>query len=77
MVFFAVVHKDGRNSRPYVFTVHSQNFSSQPLQSLDVSADGLEELISWVAKIREAAQNADARVGVCEHRPPQTCTTRL
>lgn len=59
-----VVHKEGKNSRPFVFTVHSQNFSSQPVQSLDVSADSLEELTHWVTKIREAAQNADARVGI-------------
>lgn len=59
-----VVHKDGKNSRPFVFTVHSQNFSSQPVQSLDVSADSLEELNLWVTKIREAAQTADARVGI-------------
>lgn len=59
-----VVHKDGKNSRPYVFTIHSQHFSSQPVQSLDVSADSLDQLINWVTKIREAAQNADARVRV-------------
>ncbi|XP_029683948.1 1-phosphatidylinositol 4,5-bisphosphate phosphodiesterase gamma-1-like [Takifugu rubripes] len=57
-----VVHAEGKNSRPFVFTVHSQNFSSQPVQSLDVSADSLEELTHWVTKIREAAQNADARM---------------
>lgn len=59
-----VVHKDGKNSRPFVFTIHSQHFSSQPVQSLDVSADSLEELTHWVTRIREAAQNADARVGI-------------
>lgn len=58
------MHKDGKNSRPYVFTVHSQRSSSQPGQSLDVAADGLEEMIHWVTKIREAAQSADARVRV-------------
>lgn len=59
-----MVHKDGKNSRPYVLTIHSQHFSSHPVQSLDVSADSLEELTSWATKIREAAQNADARVSV-------------
>uniref|UniRef100_A0A3Q2QC38 1-phosphatidylinositol 4,5-bisphosphate phosphodiesterase gamma n=1 Tax=Fundulus heteroclitus TaxID=8078 RepID=A0A3Q2QC38_FUNHE len=56
------VHKDGKNSRPFVFTIHSQHLSSQPVQSLDVAADSLEDLTGWVSKIREAAQNADARV---------------
>lgn len=65
----AVVHEEGKNSRPFVFTVHSQNFSSQPVQSLDVSADSLEELNLWATKIREAAQNADARVRT-RHTPP-------
>uniref|UniRef100_A0A8C9Y3P4 1-phosphatidylinositol 4,5-bisphosphate phosphodiesterase gamma n=1 Tax=Sander lucioperca TaxID=283035 RepID=A0A8C9Y3P4_SANLU len=57
-----VVHKDGKNSRPYVFTIHSQQLSSHPVQTLDVAADSLEDVTSWVAKIREAAQNADARM---------------
>uniref|UniRef100_A0A8C6V3E2 1-phosphatidylinositol 4,5-bisphosphate phosphodiesterase gamma n=1 Tax=Neogobius melanostomus TaxID=47308 RepID=A0A8C6V3E2_9GOBI len=57
-----VVHKDGKNLRPYVFTIHSQHLSSQPVQTLDVAADSLEDLSSWVSRIREAAQNADARV---------------
>uniref|UniRef100_A0A3B5QAB3 1-phosphatidylinositol 4,5-bisphosphate phosphodiesterase gamma n=1 Tax=Xiphophorus maculatus TaxID=8083 RepID=A0A3B5QAB3_XIPMA len=56
------VHKDGKNSRPFVFTIHSQHLSSHPVQSLDVAADSLEDLTCWVSKIREAAQNADARV---------------
>lgn len=58
----AVVHKDGKNLRPYVFTIHSQHLSSHPVQTLDVAADSLEDLTSWVSKIREATQNADARV---------------
>lgn len=62
-----MVLKDGKNSRPYVFTVHSQQLSSHPVQSLDVSADSLEDLTSWVGKIREAAQNADARVSATPH----------
>ncbi|KPP68411.1 phospholipase C gamma 1-like [Scleropages formosus] len=58
-----VVQKEGKSLRPYVFTVHSQQMSSHPVQTLDVAADSLEDLNGWVAKIREAAQNADARVG--------------
>ncbi len=57
-----MVHKDGKNSRPYVFTIHSQQLSSHPVQTLDVAADSLEDLTCWVSKIREATQNADARV---------------
>uniref|UniRef100_I3KTS5 1-phosphatidylinositol 4,5-bisphosphate phosphodiesterase gamma n=1 Tax=Oreochromis niloticus TaxID=8128 RepID=I3KTS5_ORENI len=57
-----VVHKDGKNSRAFVFTIHSQHLSSHPVQTLDVAADSLEDLTGWVSKIREAAQNADARV---------------
>ncbi|KAL4635332.1 1-phosphatidylinositol 4,5-bisphosphate phosphodiesterase gamma-1-like isoform X1 [Arapaima gigas] len=57
-----VVQKEGKSSRPYVFTVHSQQMSSHPVQTLDVAADSLEDLNGWVAKIREAAQNADARM---------------
>uniref|UniRef100_A0A665WT05 1-phosphatidylinositol 4,5-bisphosphate phosphodiesterase gamma n=1 Tax=Echeneis naucrates TaxID=173247 RepID=A0A665WT05_ECHNA len=57
-----VVHKDGKNSRLYVFTIHSQHLSSHPVQTLDVAADSMEDLSSWVGKIREAAQNADARM---------------
>ncbi|KAG7220018.1 hypothetical protein INR49_000667 [Caranx melampygus] len=53
---------DGKNSRPYVFTIHSQHLSSHPVQTLDVAADSLEDLTGWVGKIREAAQNADARM---------------
>lgn len=61
-----VVHKDGKNSRPYVFTIQSQQLSSHPVQTLDVAADSLEDLTAWVAKIREATQNADARVSAAE-----------
>ncbi|XP_037553736.1 1-phosphatidylinositol 4,5-bisphosphate phosphodiesterase gamma-1 [Nematolebias whitei] len=57
-----VVHKDGKNSRPFVFTIHSQPASSHPVQTLDVAADSLEDLTGWVSRIREAAQNADARM---------------
>ncbi|XP_029110896.1 1-phosphatidylinositol 4,5-bisphosphate phosphodiesterase gamma-1-like isoform X2 [Scleropages formosus] len=57
-----VVQKEGKSLRPYVFTVHSQQMSSHPVQTLDVAADSLEDLNGWVAKIREAAQNADARM---------------
>uniref|UniRef100_A0A3Q3IEB2 Phosphoinositide phospholipase C n=1 Tax=Monopterus albus TaxID=43700 RepID=A0A3Q3IEB2_MONAL len=57
-----VIPKDGRNARPYVFTIHSQQLPSHPVQTLDVAADSLEDLTSWVSKIREAAQNADARM---------------
>lgn len=56
-----VISKDGRSSKPFVFTIHSQQMS-HPSQSLDVAADTQEELNDWVAKIREATQNADARV---------------
>lgn len=59
-----VVHKDGKNSRPYVCTIHSQPLSSHPVQTLDVAADSLEDLTSWVNKVREATQNADARVSM-------------
>uniref|UniRef100_A0A8C9Y5S0 1-phosphatidylinositol 4,5-bisphosphate phosphodiesterase gamma n=1 Tax=Sander lucioperca TaxID=283035 RepID=A0A8C9Y5S0_SANLU len=38
------------------------SLSSHPVQTLDVAADSLEDVTSWVAKIREAAQNADARM---------------
>ncbi|CAL8271241.1 unnamed protein product, partial [Arctogadus glacialis] len=58
----AVVLKDGKSSRPFVFTLHTQQLSSRPVQMLDVAADSLEDLTAWVAKIREAAQNADARM---------------
>uniref|UniRef100_A0A8C8VG69 Phosphoinositide phospholipase C n=1 Tax=Pelusios castaneus TaxID=367368 RepID=A0A8C8VG69_9SAUR len=54
-------HVDGRSSKPFVFTIHSQQMS-HPSQSLDVAADTQEELNDWVAKIREATQNADARM---------------
>uniref|UniRef100_A0A8C0GR07 1-phosphatidylinositol 4,5-bisphosphate phosphodiesterase gamma n=1 Tax=Chelonoidis abingdonii TaxID=106734 RepID=A0A8C0GR07_CHEAB len=56
-----VISKDGRSSKPFVFTIHSQQMS-HPSQSLDVAADTQEELNDWVAKIREATQNADARM---------------
>uniref|UniRef100_A0A8C4FC22 Phosphoinositide phospholipase C n=1 Tax=Dicentrarchus labrax TaxID=13489 RepID=A0A8C4FC22_DICLA len=45
---------DGKNSRPYVCTIHSQHLSSHPVQTLDVAADTLEDLTGWVSKIREA-----------------------
>uniref|UniRef100_A0A8C0BM48 1-phosphatidylinositol 4,5-bisphosphate phosphodiesterase gamma n=1 Tax=Buteo japonicus TaxID=224669 RepID=A0A8C0BM48_9AVES len=51
----------GRSSKPFVFTIHSQQMS-HAAQSLDVAADTQEELSEWVAKIREATQNADARM---------------
>ncbi|XP_077441364.1 1-phosphatidylinositol 4,5-bisphosphate phosphodiesterase gamma-1-like isoform X3 [Vanacampus margaritifer] len=57
-----VVHTDGKNLRPFVFTIHWQHLTSDPVQMLDVACDGPEELTSWVGKIREAAQNADARM---------------
>uniref|UniRef100_A0A8C5TBT3 1-phosphatidylinositol 4,5-bisphosphate phosphodiesterase gamma n=1 Tax=Malurus cyaneus samueli TaxID=2593467 RepID=A0A8C5TBT3_9PASS len=56
-----VISKDGRSSKPFVFTIHSQQMS-HAAQSLDVAADTQEELSEWVAKIREATQNADARM---------------
>ncbi|XP_077389932.1 1-phosphatidylinositol 4,5-bisphosphate phosphodiesterase gamma-1-like isoform X2 [Festucalex cinctus] len=56
-----VVHADGKNLRPFVFTIHWQHSASHPVQMLDVSCDSREEMTSWVNKIREAAQNADAR----------------
>lgn len=59
-----VISKDGRSSKPFVFTIHSQQMS-HAAQSLDVAADTQEELSEWVAKIREATQNADARVRGC------------
>lgn len=61
-MLYPAVHKDGKNLRPYVFTIHSQPLSSHPVQTLDVAADSLEDLTSWVNKVREATQNADARV---------------
>uniref|UniRef100_A0A8D0KS44 1-phosphatidylinositol 4,5-bisphosphate phosphodiesterase gamma n=1 Tax=Strix occidentalis caurina TaxID=311401 RepID=A0A8D0KS44_STROC len=57
----AIISKDGRSSKPFVFTIHSQQMS-HAAQSLDVAADTQEELSEWVAKIREATQNADARM---------------
>ncbi|KAJ8278208.1 hypothetical protein GJAV_G00085080 [Gymnothorax javanicus] len=57
-----VVQKEGRSCRSFVFTLHSQQVSSHPVQTLDVAADSLEDLEGWVAKIREAAQSADARM---------------
>uniref|UniRef100_A0A8D2LRW9 1-phosphatidylinositol 4,5-bisphosphate phosphodiesterase gamma n=1 Tax=Varanus komodoensis TaxID=61221 RepID=A0A8D2LRW9_VARKO len=56
-----VIAKDGRSSKPFVFTIHSQQMT-HPSQSLDVATDTQEELHDWVAKIREATQNADARM---------------
>ncbi|XP_043923269.1 1-phosphatidylinositol 4,5-bisphosphate phosphodiesterase gamma-1-like [Protopterus annectens] len=56
-----VVQKDGKCSKPYVFTIHSQQMS-HPSQSLDVATSTLEELNDWVIKIKEATQNADARM---------------
>ncbi|NXK91552.1 PLCG1 phosphodiesterase, partial [Formicarius rufipectus] len=56
-----VISKDGRSSKPFVFTIHSQQMS-HAAQALDVAADTQEELSEWVAKIREATQNADARM---------------
>ncbi|KAM8967646.1 1-phosphatidylinositol 4,5-bisphosphate phosphodiesterase gamma-1-like isoform 2-T2 [Pelodytes ibericus] len=56
-----VLSKEGRSSRPYVFTIHSQQMS-HPSQALDVAADTQEELNDWISKIREATQNADARM---------------
>ncbi|NWX30282.1 PLCG1 phosphodiesterase, partial [Notiomystis cincta] len=56
-----VISKDGRSSKPFVFTIHSQQMS-HAAQSLDVATDTQEELSEWVAKIREATQNADARM---------------
>uniref|UniRef100_A0A8D2P845 1-phosphatidylinositol 4,5-bisphosphate phosphodiesterase gamma n=1 Tax=Zosterops lateralis melanops TaxID=1220523 RepID=A0A8D2P845_ZOSLA len=50
-----------KSSKPFVFTIHSQQMS-HAAQSLDVAADTQEELSEWVAKIREATQNADARM---------------
>ncbi|KAJ4943079.1 hypothetical protein JOQ06_005588 [Pogonophryne albipinna] len=43
-------------------TCHSQQPSSLPVQTLDVAADSLEDLTGWVSRIREATQNADARM---------------
>lgn len=57
-----VVLKDGKNSRPHVITIQSQQPSSLPVQTLDVAADSLEDLTGWVSRIREATQNADARM---------------
>uniref|UniRef100_A0A674BG24 1-phosphatidylinositol 4,5-bisphosphate phosphodiesterase gamma n=1 Tax=Salmo trutta TaxID=8032 RepID=A0A674BG24_SALTR len=57
-----VGESDGKSSRPYVFTVHSQQMSIHPGQALDIASDTLEDLTGWVGKIREATQNADARM---------------
>ncbi|KAM6962657.1 1-phosphatidylinositol 4,5-bisphosphate phosphodiesterase gamma-1-like isoform 1-T1 [Aplochiton taeniatus] len=57
-----VVQKDGKSSRPFVFTVHSQQLSSHPVQTLDIAAETLEDLTGWVGKIREATHTADARM---------------
>ncbi|XP_072426108.1 1-phosphatidylinositol 4,5-bisphosphate phosphodiesterase gamma-1-like [Chiloscyllium punctatum] len=56
-----VIQKEGKGSKPYVFTIHSQQMS-HPVQMLDVAADSQEDLNDWAAKIREATQNADARM---------------
>ncbi|XP_042187658.1 1-phosphatidylinositol 4,5-bisphosphate phosphodiesterase gamma-1-like [Callorhinchus milii] len=56
-----VIQKEGRENRPFVFTIHSQQMS-RSIQMLDVACDSQEELSDWVAKIREATQNADARM---------------
>ncbi|XP_073433451.1 1-phosphatidylinositol 4,5-bisphosphate phosphodiesterase gamma-1-like [Dendrobates tinctorius] len=56
-----VLSKEGRSPRAHMFTIHSQQMS-HPSQALDVAADSQEELNDWIAKIREAAQNADARM---------------
>ncbi|XP_051929496.1 1-phosphatidylinositol 4,5-bisphosphate phosphodiesterase gamma-1-like isoform X2 [Hippocampus zosterae] len=57
-----VVHKDGKHSRPFVFTVHCGPSASRPLRTLDVACDGPEELSGWVGKIREATHDAGARM---------------
>uniref|UniRef100_UPI00398F5B9C 1-phosphatidylinositol 4,5-bisphosphate phosphodiesterase gamma-1-like isoform X3 n=1 Tax=Pristiophorus japonicus TaxID=55135 RepID=UPI00398F5B9C len=56
-----VIQKEGKGSKQYVFTIHSQQMS-HPVQMLDVAADSQEDLNDWAAKIREATQNADARM---------------
>ncbi|XP_032876257.1 1-phosphatidylinositol 4,5-bisphosphate phosphodiesterase gamma-1-like isoform X2 [Amblyraja radiata] len=58
---YVVIHKDGKGSKQYVFTINSQQ-TCHPAQLLDVAADSQDDLTDWVAKIREAAQNADARM---------------
>ncbi|XP_055489397.1 1-phosphatidylinositol 4,5-bisphosphate phosphodiesterase gamma-1-like [Leucoraja erinacea] len=58
---YVVIQKDGKGSKQYVFTINSQQ-TCHPAQLLDVAADSQDDLTDWVAKIREAAQNADARM---------------
>ncbi|XP_072904691.1 1-phosphatidylinositol 4,5-bisphosphate phosphodiesterase gamma-1-like isoform X1 [Hemitrygon akajei] len=58
---YIVIQKEGKGSKQHVFTINSQQMS-HPAQLLDVAADSQEDLNDWVAKIREAAQNADARM---------------
>ncbi|XP_078254584.1 LOW QUALITY PROTEIN: 1-phosphatidylinositol 4,5-bisphosphate phosphodiesterase gamma-1-like [Rhinoraja longicauda] len=58
---YVVVQKDGKGSKQHVFTINSQQ-TCHPALLLDVAADSQDDLADWVAKIREAAQNADARM---------------
>ncbi|XP_072412440.1 1-phosphatidylinositol 4,5-bisphosphate phosphodiesterase gamma-1 [Chiloscyllium punctatum] len=54
------VHPDGKGSRPYVFKINVSSFNRAG-ETMDLAAETLEDLNDWVAKIREAAQTADAR----------------
>lgn len=57
----AAIRPEGKNNRLFVFSI---SMSSVSRLSLDVAADTHEDLLDWVKKIREAAQTADARVGL-------------
>ncbi|XP_048448382.1 1-phosphatidylinositol 4,5-bisphosphate phosphodiesterase gamma-1-like, partial [Rhincodon typus] len=54
------IHPDGKGSRPYVFKINVSSFNRAG-QTMDLAAETQEDMNDWVAKIREAAQTADAR----------------
>ncbi|XP_029467242.1 1-phosphatidylinositol 4,5-bisphosphate phosphodiesterase gamma-1 isoform X2 [Rhinatrema bivittatum] len=53
------VRPEGKNNRPFVFSI---SITSAQRCNLDVAADSLDDLNDWVKKIRETAQTADARL---------------
>ncbi|KAJ3598848.1 hypothetical protein NHX12_032812 [Muraenolepis orangiensis] len=48
-----VVVKEGMSSRPFVFTLHTQQLSSRPVQTLDVAADSMEDLTAWMQEEKQ------------------------
>lgn len=59
--FFVVVRREGKGSRPHVFSlVPSASMPVGPI--LDVAANSQEELKEWIMKIREVAMTSEAKV---------------